>query len=198
MLSVYLKTMPAPLKTKKEIQDILVDLFSKFGFDGVSLSLIAKETGLDKGSLYHYYPKGKKEMASCALKSKVSDLASQVLDGLKGTDSTSKAILETFFRALADFYENGRSYCLVGVFPTGSASETLSASLKAAYDAWVDSLTPVLSNHGISNPRMQAISFLAAVQGSLLLEKVETGEALFHTTLLDYAQRWELNLDFDS
>ena len=55
--------MPAPLLSKPEMLDRLMNLFRDKGFDGASLADISTATGLGKSSLYHHFPNGKEEIA---------------------------------------------------------------------------------------------------------------------------------------
>ena len=49
------------------ILPVLAEVFRAHGYEGASLSLITRATGLGKGSLYHLFPGGKAEMAACGL-----------------------------------------------------------------------------------------------------------------------------------
>lgn len=42
--------------TKDRILDVSIDLFSKFGYDGVSIRQIASEVGIRESSIYNHYP----------------------------------------------------------------------------------------------------------------------------------------------
>lgn len=42
--------------TKNRILDVSIDLFSEFGYDGVSIRQIAKEVGIRESSIYNHYP----------------------------------------------------------------------------------------------------------------------------------------------
>jgi AcrR family transcriptional regulator len=42
----------------------LAEVFREHGYEDASLSLLSQATGLGKGSLYHFFPGGKEEMAS--------------------------------------------------------------------------------------------------------------------------------------
>jgi TetR/AcrR family transcriptional repressor of lmrAB and yxaGH operons len=52
---------------KRNSRDILIEAASKLfrlrGYYGVGLNDIIEESGIPKGSLYHYFPKGKEELA---------------------------------------------------------------------------------------------------------------------------------------
>lgn len=42
--------------TKNKILDVSIDLFSEFGYDGVSIRRIASEVGIRESSIYNHYP----------------------------------------------------------------------------------------------------------------------------------------------
>ena len=44
------------MNTKEKIFDVSLDLFSKKGYDSVSLRVIAEEVGIKKSSIYSHYP----------------------------------------------------------------------------------------------------------------------------------------------
>jgi TetR/AcrR family transcriptional repressor of lmrAB and yxaGH operons len=54
-------------RSRADIVDELVDLFFILGYNGTTLALIAKRTGLGRASLYHHFPDGKEEMARAVL-----------------------------------------------------------------------------------------------------------------------------------
>lgn len=45
----------AKKNTKERIFDVSIDLFSKYGYDGVSIRQIAKEVGIKESSIYNHY-----------------------------------------------------------------------------------------------------------------------------------------------
>lgn len=53
--------------SREQLISQLVDAFRLYGYEGASLSCLAKVTGLGKTNLYHYFPGGKEEMAEVAL-----------------------------------------------------------------------------------------------------------------------------------
>ena len=55
------------LTDRQEVLPALAEVFREHGFEGASLARIAQATGLGKGSLYHYFPGGKTEMAAAVL-----------------------------------------------------------------------------------------------------------------------------------
>lgn len=54
-------------QTKEKILETATRLFYFQGFHGTGLSQILKESGCPKGSLYHYFPEGKEQLAEEAI-----------------------------------------------------------------------------------------------------------------------------------
>ena len=52
---------------RRDVVPLLAGVFGDHGWNGSSLSLISSRTGLGKGSLYHFFPRGKTEMAEAVL-----------------------------------------------------------------------------------------------------------------------------------
>ena len=59
--------MPKVVTEGADVLPALGEVFREHGFEGASLSVIGKRTGLGKGSLYHFFPGGKEEMAAAVL-----------------------------------------------------------------------------------------------------------------------------------
>ena len=59
--------MPRQVAERADILPKLAEIFRKRGYEGASLSEIGAATGLGKGSLYHFFPGGKPEMAESVL-----------------------------------------------------------------------------------------------------------------------------------
>ena len=52
---------------RRDVVPLLAGVFGDHGWNGSSLSLISSKTGLGKGSLYHFFSRGKTEMAEAVL-----------------------------------------------------------------------------------------------------------------------------------
>ena len=46
---------------------VVAEVFRAHGYEGATLSVITEATGLGKGSLYHFFPGGKEELAAAVL-----------------------------------------------------------------------------------------------------------------------------------
>lgn len=54
-------------QNRNEIVTQLAEIFRAHGFESATLTIIKNVTGLGKGSLYHFFPGGKEEMAEAVL-----------------------------------------------------------------------------------------------------------------------------------
>ena len=59
--------MPRLVTERADTLPALAVVFRECGYDGASLALIGQHTRLGKGSLYHFFPGGKEEMADAVL-----------------------------------------------------------------------------------------------------------------------------------
>ena len=61
------------MSEKNNSKDVLIEtasrLFRLSGYYGVGLKDILAESGIPKGSLYHYFPEGKEQLAIAAIES---------------------------------------------------------------------------------------------------------------------------------
>jgi len=63
--------MTSEQPTREKILDVVYDLVYIHGYNGTSMSMILKECGIPKGSLYHFF-KSKKEMVLAVLKERIA------------------------------------------------------------------------------------------------------------------------------
>lgn len=75
---------------RKDVIAMLAEIFREHGYDGTSLSLITEKTGLGKGSLYHFFPGGKEEMAEAVLGDISAWFRTHIFDVLRGTTDAEK------------------------------------------------------------------------------------------------------------
>jgi TetR/AcrR family transcriptional regulator, lmrAB and yxaGH operons repressor len=58
---------PAGPDTRKKVLEAAIGLMRRSGFSGAGINEILKESGAPKGSLYHFFPQGKKQIVCEAL-----------------------------------------------------------------------------------------------------------------------------------
>src|SRR5471030_2695256 len=111
--------MARTIAERDDVVPMLAEVFRLHGFEGASLARICEGTGLGKGSIYHFFPGGKEEMAAAVLDEIDTWFRDQVFVPLRqGTDV--QLGVEHMFRAVGNYFLSGRKVCLVGVFALGS------------------------------------------------------------------------------
>src|SRR5215208_850631 len=90
--------------TRDQILQTTCTLLEKQGFHGTGLNEIVKKSGAPKGSLYHYFPEGKDQIASEAVLQSGQVTAERIRAELAGSSSASKAVYD-FVLKIADRVE---------------------------------------------------------------------------------------------
>lgn len=150
----------------------LGEVFREYGFDGASLSVIARRTGLGKGSLYHFFPGGKEEMAAAVLENIDTWFETQVYAPLRTAPDPRAAVLDMFVN-VSGYFRSGGRVCLVGVFALGDVRDRFAARIHGYFEAWRDALADALGRmgHGGDVAAALAEDTLAAIQGALVLSR---------------------------
>jgi TetR/AcrR family transcriptional repressor of lmrAB and yxaGH operons len=163
---------------------VLGEVFRDHGFDGASLALISARTGLGKGSLYHFFPGGKDEMADAVLADIDGWFEANIFAPLRDEDGDLRQI-DRMFAALDRYFRSGRRVCLAGVFALGGAPDPLGARVRDYFAAWIDALAAALARAGLrtAEARHTAEDVVAAVQGALVLARGVDDPALFARVL---------------
>jgi TetR/AcrR family transcriptional regulator, lmrAB and yxaGH operons repressor len=150
----------------------LLQLFRQYGYDGATLSKISEATGLGKASLYHHFPSGKQEMAKAVLEYAGQWFAENILAPLRGEGTPAERIALMNDR-LSQFYDCGRSACLLAIFTLGEPDSLFQEQVHQMLDAWINSLTVLLVETGIPSKeaRQRAEDAVIQVQGALVLTR---------------------------
>jgi AcrR family transcriptional regulator len=166
----------------------LAEVFRAHGFEGTSLALITAEVGLGKGSLYHYFPGGKDEMAEAVLAHIERWFDEQVFAALRGEAVTGIARM---FDACEQYFHSGQRVCIVGVFALSSTRERFALAVKRYFDAWTRALQDALqrAGHGAAEAAALAEDIVGAIQGALVLARAVNEPQVFVRTLVRWRQR---------
>ena len=159
--------------SKEQLVSQLVDVFRLYGYDGASLACIAKETGLGKTNLYHYFPGGKAEMATVALDRVDTWLETKILANLRSTAEPSHKI-QIMCIEVSKFFNDGESSCLWAVLALGRSSHDLFHDrIKSALRQWIEALAQVLAELGAEPniAKYRAEDAILRIQGALVLTR---------------------------
>lgn len=158
----------------------LSEVFREHGFEGASLSRITARTGLGRGSLYHFFPGGKEEMAQAVLAEIDAWFARAVFAPLR-EDADAGAAVRRMFRETDAYFRSGRRVCLVGAFALGDVRDRFAARIDGYFAAWRDALAGCLERLGFeaAAARDRAEHVVGAIQGGLVLARAVNDPAVF-------------------
>lgn len=168
--------MPPLTVTDAQLITRLTDLFRRQGYDGASIGDIALATQLQKSSLYHRFPGGKKQMAAEVAAATGEYFATSILAPLD-TDEPLEERIRAVGRNLDAFYESGTRSCVLDMLSVGEAGPEASAKLSAAAAGWIDAFTAAAREAGADTATAiaRAQDAVAAIEGSLVVARV-TGD----------------------
>ena len=167
--------------SEDKVLSTLTGLFRDHGYDGTSLSLIMKATGLVKASLYHRFRGGKEEMAATVLDRVADEFVSILLAPLNEPGDPAERLRETGER-LRKFYGSGKKACLLDTLTLNRESPAVQARAKAALKFWIDSFAR-FAEDSCGLPRIlateRAQDAVSALEGGLVIARVSGSRAPF-------------------
>ena len=175
---------------RSDVIPLLGEIFREHGYAGTSLSTITERTGLGKGSLYHFFPDGKDEMARAVLDEVADWFDIQVFAPLRDSGDPTAGI-DHMFRAVMQFFHSGRRVCLVGTFALDATRDRFAAEVQSYFAAWTRALAAALRRSGLQTrvARATAEDVVAGIQGALVLARSQDDPALFVRAMKRLQQR---------
>jgi TetR/AcrR family transcriptional regulator, lmrAB and yxaGH operons repressor len=157
---------------RADLVPIMAEVFREHGFEGASIALISERTGLGKGSLYHFFPGGKEEMAAVVLSDIEAWFTTKVFAPLQW-DSDPQAAIERMFRSVVEYFDSGRRVCLVGGFALGSSRDLFAKQIRSYFRMWKEALASALVRTGREKAVADGLAeeVLAVIQGALVLAR---------------------------
>ena len=176
--------MARPPAERAALLPAIAEVFREHGYEGASLSLIGAATGLGKGSLYHFFPRGKEEMAEAALAEIDGWFEREMYAPLRQSPDPEQAI-GAMFDSVDAYFRTGRRACLVGVLALGDARDRFAEAIRSYFIRWVEALEAALLRAGRTpeDARLLAEETVAGVQGAITLARALDDPAVFARNL---------------
>lgn len=168
----------------------LAEVFREHGYEGASLALIGKATGLGKGSLYHFFPNGKEEMVRAVLAEIEQWFENSVYSPLRDGDDANAAISKMLDET-AKYFRSGRRVCLVGALAVTNTRDLFAQAIRGYFVAWVDALQSALVRQGrdVGQARLLSEDAVLAIQGAIVLSRALDDPAVFERAIGQLHQR---------
>jgi TetR/AcrR family transcriptional regulator, lmrAB and yxaGH operons repressor len=162
----------------------LAEVFREHGYEGASLALIGKATGLGKGSLYHFFPNGKEEMVRAVLDEIERWFEASVYSPLRDGDDANAAIA-SMLDETAKYFRSGRRVCLVGALAVANTRDLFAQAIRGYFVAWVDALQAALIRQGrdAEQARLLSEDAVLAIQGAIVLSRALDDPAVFQRAI---------------
>lgn len=158
----------------------LAEAFREHGFEGASLTLLSKATGLGKGSLYNFFPGGKEEMMEAVLGDIDRWFADAIFAPLEHAPDPIAAVA-SMFEDVTAYFRSGRRVCLVGCLGLNSAGEAFTVKVKAYFARWISALAHCLEVGNV--PPALALDLaeeaVSGIQGAIVLARALGEDATF-------------------
>jgi TetR/AcrR family transcriptional repressor of lmrAB and yxaGH operons len=152
-------------------------LFRQQGYASTGLQQILEESGAPKGSLYHYFPGGKEQLAEAAVRL-AGRLIGEMLSEHAQRCRTPAAFVRAYCATMAKWMKESdfRSGCPIAttMLETAPHSPELTKAGAEAIDHWIGIIAPVFRTDGASaaQARARAERLVAAMEGALIVARI--------------------------
>jgi AcrR family transcriptional regulator len=162
--------------TRERILEAARELFSRHGYSGTGLKSILEASNAPFGSLYHFFPSGKEELAAEAIR--LGGITyRELVESVYTPDGDVVAATALIFEEAALIVEESgyADACPVATIAleVASTSETLRIASAAAFESWLGVLRTRFRAVGIPAERAEelAIELFCAIEGAFLLAR---------------------------
>jgi AcrR family transcriptional regulator len=152
------------------------ELFRRHGYNGTNIKEVTATAEATTGSLYHFFPRGKAELAAAVL-IETGATYQALFEAIAADAETPAEAIGAFFDGAADVLATTDfiDVCPIGTVAreVASTDDGLRSAADQAFTGWVDSLTHLLERHGHDRTAATAISItvIAALEGGFVLAR---------------------------
>ncbi|WFU01544.1 TetR/AcrR family transcriptional regulator [Rhizobium sp. CB3171] len=173
---------------------LVAEVFRELGYEGASMSNITARTKLSKGSLYHFFPGGKEEMAAEIMANIDAWFVNEMFKPLE--EDEPHAAIARMWETTDTYFRSGRRICLIGAFALDETRDRFAAAIQAYFNRWIEALAGALTRAGLKTTEANALAEEAVVgiQGALILARALGDDAIFGRTLRRWRERVEAKL----
>src|SRR3954453_2956786 len=164
------------MSTRDRIVAAAAQLYGRFGYTGVGLKQVAAESGSPIGSLYHFFPGGKDELAAEALR--MSGAGYQLLvEGILETAPDLESAIRISFAGAAEVLaaSDYADACWIETvaLEVASTNEPLRLVTAEIFERWIDGATAWCESHGLppDEARALGIAYITGLEGAFVLAR---------------------------
>ena len=151
-------------------------LYGRYGYTGIGLKQVAAESGAPIGSLYHFFPGGKDELAAEALRMSGAGYQTLVEGILENMPDLVSGIEQSFALAAETLAATGYvDACWIETvaLEVASTNEPLRLVTAEIFERWIDSATAWVESHGVApdEARQLGIAYITGLEGAFVLAR---------------------------
>jgi TetR/AcrR family transcriptional regulator, lmrAB and yxaGH operons repressor len=177
-----MRKTPAPTGPRDRMIEAAITLMRRSGLSGAGINEIVRESGAPKGSVYHFFPDGKQQIAADAL----SVNARRVLDFI-GASLAARAEpgdkVKALFNAFARRLEEGdfRHSCAAGTvcLDLERDLEGLRIAIATSFSGWVELIAGHFTFRDARRARSFAGLVVTAIEGAYIRGRAERSSRAF-------------------
>ena len=165
-------------KTRTRLLDTASKLFRSQGFHATGLDQILRRSRTPKGSLYHYFPGGKDQLAIATLQHVASEQG-QTMSAIFSSQTDPLETLQIFFEHAAEtlLMSDFRDGCPIATVTLEVASDrpAVREACRQGFQTWLEVMVQHLNYAGLSKARAKSIAtlVLASLEGGLILSRAQ-------------------------
>lgn len=173
----------ASATTRQRIVTATAELFRRQGYRGTGLKDITRAAGATTGSVYHFFPGGKAELAR-AVVVETGAAYQQLFELIAGAAGSAAAAVGDFFDGAADVLAQSGylDVCPIGAVAreVASTDDELRAATAQVFDGWTKAAATRLRADGIDTrtARELALVVVALLEGGFTLARAHHDAAL--------------------
>ncbi len=170
--------MGATPKHRHAIIAAAAALFRRRGYAATGINDIVEVSGAPKGSLYHYFPGGKDEIAEAALRFAGERVSATLRELSEGTSSAA-ALVKAYGALLEGWMRQSgfRDGCPLATTVLETAPDVPGPTRagRAAFEAWRAVIERALAKDGVPKAQARKLSGLviAALEGALIVSRAD-------------------------
>lgn len=172
------RATPDQKDTKTRIRDTTAELLRRNGYTGTGLKQIATAAAAPFGSIYHFYPGGKQQLAEETIRT-VGPQYVLLFDALlEPATDLLEGLTQMFAAAAQNLVETDYAdACPIATvaLEVASTNDTLRQATADVFDGWIEHGTPYFTRWGIdeASARALTITMITSLEGAFVLSRAQ-------------------------
>ncbi|MBP0617767.1 TetR/AcrR family transcriptional regulator [Jiella mangrovi] len=158
----------------------LAEAFREHGFEGASLTVLSRATGLGKGSLYNFFPGGKEEMMEAVLTNIDAWFEASIFSPLEQASAPASAVTAMIDDVTA-YFRSGSRVCLVGCIGLNASGAAFAERIRRYFARWIAALADCLRAAGVADTTAVQLAedAVSGLQGAIVLARALGDDGAF-------------------